>query len=238
MLLYYFRHGDPIYNPDSLTPLGERQAEALAKRVATYGLDKIYMSSSNRAQLTAKPTCEVLKLEPEVLDWCLERYAFNDLSFVGPEGRRRWYFADDEMRKKFVSREMTELGDKWYDHPMFDGTTVKSGYQRIQNETYNFLAGLGYKFAKESGTYECTEPNEKRIGLFAHQGFGIAFLSVILNIPYPSFSTKFDLGHSSMTVIEFKNSCDCIVPRVISCSNDSHLYKEGLPTKFNNEIYI
>lgn len=31
MLLYYIRHGMPVYDPDSLTPLGERQAEAAAK---------------------------------------------------------------------------------------------------------------------------------------------------------------------------------------------------------------
>lgn len=37
MLFYYIRHGDPIYDPDSLTPLGKRQAEALGKRLATHG---------------------------------------------------------------------------------------------------------------------------------------------------------------------------------------------------------
>ena len=31
MLFFYVRHGDPIYDPDSLTPLGHRQAEAVAK---------------------------------------------------------------------------------------------------------------------------------------------------------------------------------------------------------------
>ena len=31
MLLYYIRHGDPVYNPDSLTSLGEEQAKAVAK---------------------------------------------------------------------------------------------------------------------------------------------------------------------------------------------------------------
>ena len=55
MLLYYVRHGDPIYDPDSLTPLGARQAEAVAKRLARYGLDEIYVSSSQRAKDTAKP---------------------------------------------------------------------------------------------------------------------------------------------------------------------------------------
>ena len=38
MILYYIRHGDPIYNPDSLTPLGERQAEAIGHRLAGRGI--------------------------------------------------------------------------------------------------------------------------------------------------------------------------------------------------------
>ena len=61
MLFFYIRHGDPIYNPDSLTPLGERQAEAVGKRLALFGIDEIYASTSNRAQLTAKPLCELVK---------------------------------------------------------------------------------------------------------------------------------------------------------------------------------
>lgn len=52
MILYYVRHGDPIYNPDSLTPLGHRQSEAVAKRLALHGIDEVYASSSNRAILT------------------------------------------------------------------------------------------------------------------------------------------------------------------------------------------
>ena len=49
MLLFSIRHGEPIYDPDSLTPFGHRQAEAVAKRLALYGIDEIYASSSNRA---------------------------------------------------------------------------------------------------------------------------------------------------------------------------------------------
>ena len=41
MLLFIVRHGDPIYNPDSLTPKGHLQAQALAKRFAVNGLDEI-----------------------------------------------------------------------------------------------------------------------------------------------------------------------------------------------------
>ena len=39
MLLYVIRHGDPIYDPDSLTELGHEQARALAKRAPILILD-------------------------------------------------------------------------------------------------------------------------------------------------------------------------------------------------------
>ena len=42
MLFYYIRHGDPIYNPDSLTELGKRQAEAVGRRLAAHGMDRIF----------------------------------------------------------------------------------------------------------------------------------------------------------------------------------------------------
>ena len=58
MLLYYIRHGEPTYDPDELTPNGRRQAEAVGRRLARFGLDKIYCSTSNRALQTAQPTRE------------------------------------------------------------------------------------------------------------------------------------------------------------------------------------
>ena len=63
MLLFFLRHGDPIYSPDSLTPLGRRQAEALARRLARYGVNQIFASSSKRAMETAQPACEMMKKE-------------------------------------------------------------------------------------------------------------------------------------------------------------------------------
>ena len=92
MILYYIRHGDPIYSPNSLTPLGHRQAEAVAKRLAVYGLDKIYASTSNRAVLTAQPTCELLKMQAEMLDFADERYAWEQLTVKKEDGGRMWMF--------------------------------------------------------------------------------------------------------------------------------------------------
>lgn len=68
MLLFYLRHVAPIYNPDSLTPLGMRQADAPEKQLSQYGSDKMFTSSSHRALLTAQPMGELPDMTPTVLD--------------------------------------------------------------------------------------------------------------------------------------------------------------------------
>ena len=117
MLLFYIRHGDPVYNPDSLTPLGHRQAEAIAKRLALYGINRIFASTSNRAIETAIPTSELIKKEIEPLDFCNENHVWSEFTVRNDNGEWRWVFHDNNMRRLFVSKEVNKLGDKWYEHP-------------------------------------------------------------------------------------------------------------------------
>ena len=49
MLIFYVRHGEPIYQPDSLTEHGKKQASALVQRMIECNPDRIFSSSSNRA---------------------------------------------------------------------------------------------------------------------------------------------------------------------------------------------
>ena len=39
--------------------------------------------------------------------------------------------------------------------------------------------------------------------------------------------------HSGITVIEFQENEGFAVPRVLTMSSDFHLYREGLPTRYN-----
>ena len=236
MLFFLIRHGDPIYNPDSLTPLGHRQAEAVAKRLSVYGLDKIYASTSERARLTSVPTCEILKKEPELLEWCREGNAWQELSVEYAPGKRRWGFQDPEITALFNSPEMRELGMTWHTHPRFEGHPMSGGVERIRRDADAFFEGLGYVHEPENNRYRVESSNKERVALFAHQGFGLAFLSVVLDIPYPFFCTHFDLSHSSMTVIEFQEKDGYAIPKILSLANDSHLFREGLPTNYNNRL--
>lgn len=236
MLFFYVRHGDPTYDPNALTPLGERQAEAVARRLAMHGIDRIFASTSNRAIQTAQPTCEILKKEMTLLDFANEDHAWLELAVVDG-GKRSWMFHNNRFVQLFTEKSIRDLGDRWYEHPELAQYGLKKGIDRIYNETDKFFAELGYEHDRYTGKYRVTKPdNKERVALFAHQGFGIAFLSCVLDIPYPMIANHFDMCHTGVTVIEFADRGGYAVPKVLTLSSDSHIYKDGLPTNYNNYI--
>lgn len=237
MILYYVRHGDPIYNPNQLTPLGERQAEAVAKRVATHGIDRIYSSPSNRARQTAEPLCQITKMEPELLDWADETMLYNEMAQMDIHGKTEWPFRHSVYKKVLNSQDVWRLGRSWHTHPEFTGTGLDAAIERIQRESDAFLESLGYKHDLENNCYHQLWENNERVALFAHEGVGVAFLSCLLDIPFPMMSTRFDMTHTGVTVIHFREEFGVVIPKVLTFSNDSHLYREGLPTKHQNRIF-
>lgn len=236
MLLFYVRHGDPIYDPDSLTPLGHEQAKSLAKRFVTYGLDRIYSSPSVRAQQTAQPTCDLLGKEKTVCPWACESVAWRYFSIDASTGIHTWCFYDPVILELFGSREVRELGDRWYEHPAFAKYDFAEGVQYINAAVDEFFLSLGYRHDRENRRYEVVKPNEERVALFAHQGMGLYFFSSMLDIPYPEFATHFDFGHSSMSVIDFRQNGKYVYPKVLQTSNDAHLYRDGLMAGYGNII--
>lgn len=72
MLLYLVRHGDPIYETDSLTDRGRLQAKALSERLRRAGIDRIFCSPMGRAKETAEYTCKLLGLEKNIEEWTHE----------------------------------------------------------------------------------------------------------------------------------------------------------------------
>ena len=56
-------------------------------------------------------------------------------------------------------------------------------------------------------------------------------MSHVLGIPYPQHVHTFDLCHSSLTVIEFREKNGVCIPRVLTMSNDAHLYNDNLPVR-------
>jgi len=222
MLFIYIRHGEPIYDPDSLTELGKLQAENVAKRLSVIGVDKIFSSTSNRAIQTALPTAKSLAKEIAYLDFANEKHVWNNLTVDTPSGKV-WLFQEKKIIELFHTQEIMDLGMKWHEHPLFAHKSYGEEMKRINCESNRFFETLGYLHL-DNGKYKVVNENDDHIVMFAHQGFGFAFLSLLLNIPYPIFCTRFELGHAEITVIEFKNEGGYSYPKVLSLSNNCHLH--------------
>ena len=237
MLLFYIRHGDPIYHPDNLTPLGLRQAESVAKRLALFGIDEVYSSSSIRAQLTAQPTAEITKKEVKILDWMHEDNASEYLKYQAPK-KEMWCWAHPKYSQILASREVREMGENWFDHPAFADRPIRKSFEKICGDFDNWLASLGLEHDKDKGMYKVTSPDakNKRIALFAHEGMGKIVMSHIFDLPFPSYSVHFEMKHTGVTVISFDEGIGEYTfdgyarARMLTLSNDSHLYRDGLPT--------
>ena len=238
MILYYVRHGDPIYEPDMLTEQGHLQAEALAKRLSLYGVDEIYSSSSVRAKETAQPTCELLGKSLTELDWMHEKHCADAFGVpICEGGRLTWLWARPEYADLLCSREVREMGDRWCEHPAFSQMGFKEYYADMKKNIDGFIASLGYEHDREKGLYRVTGNNkEKRVALFAHEGVAKVFMSEVLDIPYPYYVEHFEMKHTGVTAIYFdegRNDYDFhgyARARVLTLSNDSHLFRDGLPT--------
>ncbi len=230
MILYYVRHGDPIYDPDSLTPLGRRQAEAVGRRLALRGLDRIYASTSERAILTATPTAELLNKPITTLDWCNEAHTARAMMDTDPvKGIRTWCFNIDRYRRLFNIPEVRALGMAWHTHEAFDDRFGEE-VGRVSQACDALLEQHGYRHDRTRCLYEPIAHTDERIALFAHQGFGFLFLSVLLDIPYPLLATHTDITRSSVSVIECIPRDGIVIPRMITMANDGHLYGEHLPS--------
>lgn len=231
MIFYYVRHGDPIYNPDSLTPLGKRQAEACSRLLCRTGLDEIYASTSQRAIDTATPTAEILKKEIKLLDFANEGLAAKDL-MVNLDGERFWISDNHEFKKIFCTPEVYSLGFEWYNHPAFSEYNFKEGMERIQREADAFFASLGFEHETHTGRYKVTSPKSEKVALFAHYGFGMAFLSAVMDIPYPLFASHAILFTSGVTSIRFKEEKDgYAIPVFLTLNSEAHLFANGLPMR-------
>lgn len=73
--IHFIRHGDTEASGDGvfcgdldipLAKSGVAQADALAKRLATWKIDAVYVSPKLRARMTAEPTCRALNLGAKV----------------------------------------------------------------------------------------------------------------------------------------------------------------------------
>lgn len=234
MLLYIIRHGDPDYTTDTLTERGWQQAEAVGKRVADAGINRIFTSPMGRARQTAEPACRLLGLIPTVEDWTHE--ILDERLTPFPDGKMK----SVTLVQNTYYRENGNI-DLDYHHafecPGFRESRMKEALAYIEKNGKDFLERMGYR--EENGIYRILRPNEEKVALFCHAAFGRAWLSILLHIPVHIMWSSFSYTHTGVTVVEFKNNENGITaPRCLCFSDMGHLYAAGLDMLHNNEFSL
>ena len=234
MLLYIVRHGDPDYATDTLTERGWKQAEAVGKRIADSGIDRIFSSPMGRARQTAEPACRLLGLPCHIEEWTHEI-----------EGERLTPFPDGKLKsvtsvQNSLYREKGGINlpyDQAFEAAGFNQSGMKGAVQYIEENGREFLERLGYK--EEDGVYRILHRNEEKIALFCHSAFARAWLSTLLHIPIHLMWAGMNYTHTGVTVIEFRNYEDGFTaPRCLCYSDMSHLYANGLDMIHDNLVEI
>lgn len=214
MRLYIIRHADPDYANDSITPDGHLEAQALADRMATEGIGRIFCSPLGRARQTMQYTADRLGLTAEIQDWMRE------LSGMGIQLQPWGHLAAwDVPAEVYHGNRLDEA---------FAGLDFSDKIRAINEGSDQLLARLGYE--RDGGRYRCVRPNQERVAVFCHNGFGITWLAHLLRLPLISVWTSFWLAPTSVTTVLFdQRSPEWAVPRCLAVGDTSHLHKASRP---------
>ncbi len=220
MKLFVIRHGDPDYENDTLTEKGHREAAFLAEKMKTLGLTHIFSSPLGRAQHTMKYTADATGLIPKTEEWTRE---LSNLRFDTPYGKLvAW-----DIPGEIYLQELNPNFDKWKQNEYYpDKTDIDDTYDKIAQASDKFFTHFGY--VKEGSIYNIEKPSQAQIAVFCHGGFGLTWLSYLLNIPLTTMWSGFWMPPSSITTILFEERSEIYaVPRCISFADVSHLYKNN-----------
>ena len=228
MKLLIVRHGDPIYETDTLTEKGWREAELLSRRLSELDVKAFYVSPLGRARDTASLTLEKMGRTAVECPWLRE--------FEAPINR-----PDVPDRKALCWDWMTQdwMGDERYFHPeqwseteiMREGNVGREAAWVAENLD-KLLEAHGYK--RKGRLYEAAEPNNDTLVFFCHFGVTCVMLSHLLNIsPMPLWHGLCSAPTSVTTVVTEERREGIASFRMSAFGDISHLYKFGEPPAFS-----
>ena len=193
-----------------------------------------------RAQQTAAPTCAALGMTPEIKDFLSENDLFSKMSMPLPDDykpenvRMRWAF--HQQLTNFKTKDSYFMTDNWHTLPAWNECkTMKPAYDAFISEADKFLCELGY--VREDDHYRIENPKYERVAVFCHQGVGLTLISHLLCLPPHIIWGSFDITHTGISVLEFKNYPNGkTLPLCLCMSDTSHLFAGDLPMKYQGVL--
>lgn len=213
MLIYFVRHGHPDYESDSLTEMGNLQAEAAAKRLANAGIQEIYSSPQGRAYETALYTARPLGLKVHTCEFIHElTWGSVDETPVYGNGQP-W-----KMVAQMTSEGKSLTVRDWQSEEIFSRTKLVAGTQYVAEGIDQWLQTLGY--TREGEFYRVGENTNKIVAMFSHCGSSTAALAHMLGIPFPQLCAIFQPKYTSVTAISLSDAPGTLTVPKIQIMND------------------
>jgi probable phosphoglycerate mutase len=120
--------------------------------------------------------------------------------------------------------------EDWHTDDVFSNPEFRATVEKVRENSDEFLARHGY--VREGHRYRVVRPNRERIAVFCHLGFGLTWLSQLLDIPVTLMWSSFWMAPTSVTTILFdERTGEFATPRVIGMADVSHLHAANLPTQ-------
>ncbi|MDL2232719.1 histidine phosphatase family protein [Ruminococcaceae bacterium OttesenSCG-928-L11] len=224
MRLHIIRHGDPDYANDSLTPLGHREAAALAERMAAFPLEAIYSSPMGRARQTGAYTADKQGLPVTVLPWAEEVRlpgGVPDTDMI-PNPVAIWNLPAHMLR------ECESHPDGWMNAPSMHPPKTEEKFAEIRSGWEAFLGLYGIAYRDGLAFAERELPRHD-IALFCHHGLCLSLLSLLMGIPATVLWRSAWVAPTSVTTLLFEEMDRAQINFRLLCMGDTtHLYAASL----------
>lgn len=228
MRLLIIRHADPDYARNCLTPEGEKEAAALARYIAAYHIDDVYVSPLARAQLTAEPCLKTLGKTAKTLDW-LQEFSY---PFQRPDREPENTICWDWLPEDWADNLAYGTPEAWMKEPLYAASVIPEKYAWVTGSLDELLAGYGYR--REGRLYRTEEGNHKTVALICHFGLESILLSHLLNIPPMLLLQGTCAAPSSVTSLYTEERRKGIAYfRMNFYGEVPHLQREGLERSFH-----
>lgn len=193
MWLTLVRHAEPAYVVDGiswtdppLTDRGREQAVLLAKRVAEWNIDEIWVSTMVRARQTAEPVAEAAGVEPQVMHWLCE--IRNPPEWDGSPA--------DEIEEFFANAQDRSVEEMWEGAP--GGESFRDFRHRIHGGLEETFAARGVVPA--GGMHLWDGLDDRRVVVVAHGGTNALIVGKLLGVdPTPWEWDRFTHVHTGVS---------------------------------------
>ena len=214
MRIIFVRHGHPNYEKDCLTELGHLQAAAVAQRLKSEKILKIFSSTRNRAYETAKHIAAPLGMEVKTCDFMREiKWGSVNGEPIFQNGHP-WFMADD-----MVAQGLNVMDRDWAEKEPFCNNKVVAHVQNVREHFDAWLASFGYE--RDGLYYRVRNGNQDTVVMTSHAGSSGAVLAHLFNLSFPFVCAALKPDFTSITVVSFDGANGSLISPIVEVLNDA-----------------